>query len=237
KIVLNALIKHETLSISGFQEIGKVVLTQDIHLQYLLGELIKDGHVETLNGVLPLTYTITNKGIDEGHRLHKADHTEIGPKNPLAGPIHFILVMALVTLSFTSAFAQKYKNASDTVKLNKELVTVSNELAELTAKLAIAQNNLPGYQTKADDATSEAQKSADESSRQASKATNGDVGDAKKAKKKARKAYNKADDAKDAHQRMNAQDEKITKLTNQIAKKQERLKELQDLLMTFRSQQ
>ncbi|HEX2606001.1 MAG TPA: hypothetical protein VHK91_01435, partial [Flavisolibacter sp.] len=96
KIVLNALIKHETLSISGFREIGKVVLTQDIHLQYLLDELIRDGHVETLNGVLPVTYTITNKGIDEGNLLHKADNPEFGQKNPLASPIHFILVMALV---------------------------------------------------------------------------------------------------------------------------------------------
>jgi hypothetical protein len=87
----------------------------------------------------------------------------------------------------TSAFSQKYKTPSDTVKLNKQYPKVSNEIAELTSKLTIAQNDLPGYQSKAGDAVSTAQNTANESSDQASKATNGDLKDAKRAKKKADK--------------------------------------------------
>ena len=84
--------------------------------------------------------------------------------------------------------AQKYKTGADTIKLNKELVEVSNDVAELTAKLTIAQNNLPGYNTKADKAVSDASETAQKSSDQANKATNGDLDDAKSAKKKAKKA-------------------------------------------------
>ena len=71
-----------------------------------------------------------------------------------------ILLIALFTLTGLSAFSQKYKSASDTVKLNKEWVTVSNDIAELTAKLSIAQNNLPGYNTKAKEAVTDALKRA-----------------------------------------------------------------------------
>lgn len=84
-------------------------------------------------------------------------------------------------------------------------------IAELTSKLAIAKNNLPSYQTKAGEATSDAQKAADESSQQASKATNSDLDDAKSAKKKAVKALDRAKDAKDANSKIEDQDKKIAK--------------------------
>src|SRR5688572_11941495 len=98
----------------------------------------------------------------------------------------YLLAAACLTASLPVA-AQKYKSASDTIKLNKEWVEVSNDIAELTAELTIAQNNLPGYETKAAKAQTDAQGTAQQSSDQAYKATNGDLGDAKKAKKKAKK--------------------------------------------------
>src|SRR3954469_1462338 len=112
--------------------------------------------------------------------------------------LKFLLPATMLIMSGLSVFAQKYKTAADTVKLNKEYVDVSNDIAELTSKLTVAQNELPGYQSKAGEATSTAQNTANESRDQASKATNGDVGDAKSAKKKANKALDKAEDAKDA---------------------------------------
>ena len=146
------------------------------------------------------------------------------------------LLPAIVLFTFSSpAFSQKYNKASDTVKLNKEYVEVSNDVAELTSKLTVAQNNLPGYHTRANDATANAQSSADESRQSASKATNGDLGDAKSAKKKASKALDKAEDARDANNKTEDQDKKIAKLSEQLQKKQNRLRELDAMRLAIRA--
>ncbi|MFI5162932.1 MAG: hypothetical protein ACHQHN_16745, partial [Sphingobacteriales bacterium] len=57
----------------------------------------------------------------------------------------------LLTISMSS-YAQKYKSAADTGKLNAEYVKTQNKIADLTAQLATAQGNLPGYETKATNA-------------------------------------------------------------------------------------
>ena len=71
--VLNSLIKHESLTII---DIGKKenlgMIPNKMHLNFLLDELLKSGDIDTLNGVVPCTYTITNKGIEEGKRLSEA---------------------------------------------------------------------------------------------------------------------------------------------------------------------
>jgi len=134
-----------------------------------------------------------------------------------------------------TAFSQKYKSASDTVKLNKEWVDVSNDIAKLTSELTIAQNNLPGYRSKTADAVSDAQTSAQKSSDQAYKATNGDLGDAKSAKKKAKKALNDAEDASDAKDKATDQQKKIDKLTAQLQKKQKQQAELEEMRTTIRA--
>lgn len=146
----------------------------------------------------------------------------------------FFLFMTLMLLTGFSAISQKYKSASDTVKLNKELVSVSNEVAELTAKLSIAQNNLPGYNSKEKDAVADAATSANKSSDQAYKATNGDLGDAKSAKKKAKKALNDAEDVADAKDDVKDQEKKIDKLTVDLQKKQKKLRELEEMRTTIR---
>lgn len=149
----------------------------------------------------------------------------------------FFFPAMLFILASLPAFSQKYKTASDTVKLNKEWVEVSNDIADLTSKLTIAQNNLPGYHNKANDAVSDAQNTAQKSSEQASKATNGDLGDAKSAKKKAKKALNDAEDAKDAKDKVKDQDKKIAKLSSELQKKQARLQELEVMRNAIRNGQ
>ncbi len=70
--VLNTLIKHETLTITDLarkENLGMVA--NKVLLDFLLDELVENGEVQTLNGVIPVTYTITNKGIEEGERLNK----------------------------------------------------------------------------------------------------------------------------------------------------------------------
>ncbi|MCU7552933.1 hypothetical protein OCK74_27715 [Chitinophagaceae bacterium LB-8] len=69
-IVLNTMIKHETLII---HDIGKEVnlgfVPDKAHLQFFLDELTDSGYLSILDGVTPCTYTITAKGITEGKRL------------------------------------------------------------------------------------------------------------------------------------------------------------------------
>ena len=145
----------------------------------------------------------------------------------------FLLAVSCLMASMPVA-SQKYKSASDTVKLNRELVQVSNEIAELTAELTIAQNNLPGYVSKAAKAKTDAEVTAQQSSDQAYKATNGDLGDAKTAKKKAKKALNDAEDASDAKDNIKKQERKIDKLTTQLQKKQKALQELEEMRSAIR---
>jgi hypothetical protein len=45
------------------------MVADNVHLDYLLNELIESGDVKASNGVTSLTYTITSKGITERTRL------------------------------------------------------------------------------------------------------------------------------------------------------------------------
>ena len=75
-MVLNALIQHETLTIEDISKkeiLG--LLPNDHHLQALLTELKKNRLIDILNDVVPVTYTVTQKGIDEGLRLARAGQT------------------------------------------------------------------------------------------------------------------------------------------------------------------
>lgn len=137
-------------------------------------------------------------------------------------------------ISSLPAFSQKYKTAADTVKLNNEYVEVSNDIAGLTAKLTIAQNNLPGYLGKANNAVSDAKTTAIKSNEQSSNAIDGDVGDARKAKRKAKQALKEAKDAKQANNKVEDQDKKISSLSAQLQKKQERLVELENMRTAIR---
>ena len=145
----------------------------------------------------------------------------------------FILSIAFTLIAFT-AISQKYKTVEDTVKLNKEYVEVSEDIASLTAKLADAQNKLPRFQDKAGDAESDAQKAAVKSREQSEKAVGGDVGDAKKAQRKAKQAVRDAKDLEDANDDLKDLEKRIGKLNTQLQKKQERLLELEAMRAAIR---
>ncbi len=139
--------------------------------------------------------------------------------------IRLVCLMFLL-LASAPAFAQKYKTMEDTVKMNKERVNLQNDLADLNARLTIAQNDLPAYQSKLRGANKDAIDAAEASSDQASKATNGKVSDAKTAKRKANKAYNEAKDMESAKKKLRNQEDKITRYQLEIKKKQQRTEDL-----------
>ena len=72
KLLLNTLIKHETLTLT---DIGKEqilgLVPEKHHLQFLLDELEQDSYIQKLSGIVPSTYTISDKGIAEGNRLSR----------------------------------------------------------------------------------------------------------------------------------------------------------------------
>ena len=142
--------------------------------------------------------------------------------------IYIVCFLTLMMTGFAS-YGQVYRTAADTVKLNKEFTEVSNDIATLSAQLTIAQNNMPGYQSKAKTAESNAQDAAETSSTEAAKATGGSVKEARKAKRKSKKAYHEAKDARSANNDVGNQDDKIASLTGQLAEKQKRLQQLTDM--------
>ncbi len=131
----------------------------------------------------------------------------------------------LLTIS-TLSYAQKYKSSADTGKLNAEYVKVQNKIADLTTQLATAEGNLPGYQTKATNAGNTAQTATATSDASSSKATSGNLQDAKDAKKSANDSYNSAKDAQTANNNVGKQNEKIRKLSDELKKQRQRLKDL-----------
>lgn len=74
ELVLNTLIKHETLTINDIADPGNLGVSPDAgQLQQVLEQLLQSGYITTLDGVHPTTYTITTEGIEEGQRLKKAE--------------------------------------------------------------------------------------------------------------------------------------------------------------------
>jgi hypothetical protein len=70
KLLLDTLIKHETLTLTDIGKEKNLGLTPNKHhLQLLLDELEQDSYIQKLNGAVPCTYTVTDKGITEGNRL------------------------------------------------------------------------------------------------------------------------------------------------------------------------
>ena len=70
EVVLNTLIKHETLTINDIADPGNLGMRADAQqLQSTLDQLEDAGFIDVLEGAHPKTYTITTRGIEEGERM------------------------------------------------------------------------------------------------------------------------------------------------------------------------
>jgi len=69
-LLLNTLIKHETLTLTDIGKKENLGLTPNRHhLQILLDQLEQQSCIQKLDGAKPCTYTVTDKGIAEGNKL------------------------------------------------------------------------------------------------------------------------------------------------------------------------
>lgn len=148
-----------------------------------------------------------------------------------------MLTCILLLFGLMPVGAQQYKTLADTQNLNKEYVALSNEIASLTAKLEIARNNLPAYQTKANESASDARQSASTTSTMAQNAVNGTVKEARRAKRKARKSVQAAKSARSADADYKDQQGNINNLANRLNQKNERLLELNQMRKNILAQQ
>lgn len=139
----------------------------------------------------------------------------------LAGALTFGAILLSQTV-----FAQKYKTAADTVKLNKKYGETKEELTKLNSNLIELQNKTADYQSKVTSTTNDAVTSAQNSKETASTATDGSLSDAKKAMKQAKKADNKAKDEKEAKSDEANNVRKIAEINKEIGKKQAVLDDL-----------
>ena len=139
-----------------------------------------------------------------------------------------VLIIAFLVNS-SLAFSQKYKSLADTIKLNKEYLSVTNDIVNLKAKLDVAKNELPVLKATAIKANVTSKSSAAESSRQAYKATNAALEELKEADKKASKALKDGYAAKSADDDIRDMEEKIISLNEKVNIKQIKLKDLEKM--------
>lgn len=137
-----------------------------------------------------------------------------------------ISMAAIFILAALPSFSQTYKTVADTAALNAEYAKVSHDILDLTAKLDKAKKDQGDDEKKANDASADAQNTAAAASDKATKSIDGTVKEAKKAKREARRSVKDAKDARRAKSDLDDSDKKVSKLTAELAKKQDRLKEL-----------
>ena len=140
--------------------------------------------------------------------------------------IIYAIALPLILLVSQSAYCQNYKTLEDTARLNLEYLKVTRDISDLNIKLSESQENLKKYQSNVASRNNDAQSSAEASSDQASKATNGGVKDARRAKRKAKAAYKDSKQSRGANDRMNEEERRMKRISSDLQRRQERLQEL-----------
>jgi chromosome segregation ATPase len=142
---------------------------------------------------------------------------------------------AIFILAALPAFSQTYKTVADTAALNAEYIKLSHDITDLKAKLDKAKSDLEHDTKKANEATSDAQSTASDASDKAAKSIDGSVKEAKKSKREARRSVRDAKDARRAQGNLEDSNKKVSKLSAELEKKQERLKELDGMRVSISS--
>lgn len=140
-------------------------------------------------------------------------------------PACFLLCFSLIFISENTQ-AQKYKTASDTIRLNKEYAQLRLDIANLNSKLSDEKEKTADYQLSTSSTSDKATRSAQQSKTQAATATNGNTSDTRQAVRDAKRANRKARSARKAKSNEKDHNKRIKALESQIAKKQSRLRKL-----------
>ena len=135
-------------------------------------------------------------------------------------------IAVIIMLAALPSFSQTYKTLADTMALNVEYGKVSQDILDLTTKLDKAKKDQGDDEKKANNASADAQATASGASDKAAKSVDGTVGEARRAKREARRSVKDAKDSRRAKSDLDDSNKKVAKLTAELEKKQDRLKEL-----------
>jgi DNA repair exonuclease SbcCD ATPase subunit len=137
-----------------------------------------------------------------------------------------IPVLLLVSAFFYSCSDKVYSTAADTVNLNKEYRVLLRDVVNLKGNINKVRSNIPVLEAKAQKADANSKESLEESRRQASTATGGDLKQIRRAESKADDAQDDAEDSKDAHKKLEEAQDSLDSMQKELATKEARLTEL-----------
>jgi chromosome segregation ATPase len=138
-----------------------------------------------------------------------------------------IPIALFLTVFFYSCSDKVYSSAADTASLNKEYTVLLSDVATLKENINKVKSNLPVLEAKAQKADASSKESLEESRRQASTATGGDLKQIRRAESKADDAQGDAEDSKDVHNKLQDAQKSLDSMQKELATKQARLSELE----------
>jgi chromosome segregation ATPase len=138
-----------------------------------------------------------------------------------------IPIALFLTVVFYGCSDKVYSSAADTASLNSERAALISDVASLKENINKVKNNLPVLEAKAQKAGASSKESLEESRRQASTATGGDLKQIRRAESKADDAQGDAEDSKDIHNKLEDAQKRLDNMEKELATKQARLSELE----------
>lgn len=137
-----------------------------------------------------------------------------------------IPVILLLSAFFYSCSDKVYSTAADTTNLNQEYRVLLRDVVNLKGDINKLRSNIPVLEAKAQVASAKSKESLEESRRQASMATGGDLKQIRRAESKADDAKDDAEDSKEAHNKLREAENNLEELKKELDTKEERLSEL-----------
>jgi chromosome segregation ATPase len=140
--------------------------------------------------------------------------------------LSIIPILLLLSVFFYSCSDKVYTTTADTANLDKEYRVLLRDVVNLKGSINKVRSNLPVLEAKAQKADADSKESLEESRRQASMATGGDLKQIRRAESKADDAQDDAEDSKDAHNKLADAQKSLDSMQKDLATKEARLAEL-----------
>jgi cell division protein FtsB len=150
----------------------------------------------------------------------------IGKEGTMKKIIIILPILLVLSVFFYSCSDKVYSTTADTVNLTKEYRVLLRDVVNLKANINKVKSNLPVLEAKAQKADANSKESLEESRRQASTATGGDLKQIRRAESKADDAQDDAEESKDAHKKLEDAQSSLDSMQKDLETKEARLAEL-----------
>jgi chromosome segregation ATPase len=140
--------------------------------------------------------------------------------------IYLLPITLFLSAFFYSCSPKTYTTAADTVNLNKEYRVLLREVVNLQGDINKLRSDIPVLEARGQKAEAKSRESLEESRRQASTATGGNLKQIRKAESKADDAQDDAEDAKKANQKLEEAQKKLEEAQAALSNKENRLRDL-----------